>query len=326
MVSNSHAIVVAEGQSPEIVPVTAGGLGAGEVLVRTHYSGISSGTDRWVMRGRFLPGGLRYPLVVGYQRVGVVEAIGKDVTTVEVGQTVATTRSVDFAEFPSTWGAHASLGVSSEADVLSAEGVNPLAAALLVSSQVGVNAASRLTCAPGTVWVVGDGIIAAAGALALKARGYDPVVLGRKAARLGTLVELGIGVLNVKEDPELHSADDPIAVIDTIQNDGSFGSYVQRLPERVGQIVYSGHPVDGVTQWGNLARLQQRELSTHFISGWTTDRLVQTLDLMHTGVLPIERLVGTVAAGRNDITGLVSSVARGEMASIGAVIDWQRLS
>ena len=49
---------------------------AGEVLIRTEYSMISTGTERWIWRGEFHKPGEPpppYPIVPGYQRVGVIE-------------------------------------------------------------------------------------------------------------------------------------------------------------------------------------------------------------------------------------------------------------
>jgi 2-desacetyl-2-hydroxyethyl bacteriochlorophyllide A dehydrogenase len=77
----------------------------GEVLVRTWYSGISAGTELGMYRGTnpyldrrwdpdmalFLSGGatFSYPVDVwGYSEVGMVEAVGRDVTSVEVGDVV----------------------------------------------------------------------------------------------------------------------------------------------------------------------------------------------------------------------------------------------
>ena len=63
-------------------------LDEGDVLVRVKQSGISSGTERMLWSGTmpFFPG-LSYPLVPGYEALGVVEAIGSDAAVV-VGDTV----------------------------------------------------------------------------------------------------------------------------------------------------------------------------------------------------------------------------------------------
>ena len=62
--------------------------GPGDVVVRTLLSGISAGTERWTLTGRY--GGIdaTYPFVPGYQRVGIVEWVGPDVVDRRVGDAV----------------------------------------------------------------------------------------------------------------------------------------------------------------------------------------------------------------------------------------------
>ncbi|MDL2344690.1 theronine dehydrogenase [Deinococcus sp. MIMF12] len=60
-------------------------LGAGEVLVRTRLTAVSLGSERSVVEG-FGP----FPMLLGYQTLGVVEARGPGVT-LPVGQRVVTT-------------------------------------------------------------------------------------------------------------------------------------------------------------------------------------------------------------------------------------------
>jgi len=107
-------------------------LGHTDVLVSTLASGVSTGTDRWAMQGRFGWAVLEPPFVPGYQRAGVVEAIGVDVHTVTVGQQVVATNSRDFVGARAAWGAHTGLGVSRAADVYDATGIDPHRAAFLV--------------------------------------------------------------------------------------------------------------------------------------------------------------------------------------------------
>ena len=221
------------------------------------------------------------------------------------------------------WGAHAGLGVSRAADVYDATGIDPHRAAFLVVAQVGVNAASRITLTAGPVTVYGDGVIGTSAALAARARGFDVTVVGRHAERLAVLAELGLGIrLDTGTAVGAPAGRDPIAVIDTVHNDGAFAEYVLRLPRRTGQIVYSGHSPDNVTAWADMAELQRRELTAHFVSGWTDERLARTLALMRSDVLPMERLVGRTAGTPADVADLMTDVANGRVAAVAALIDW----
>ena len=60
----------------------------GEVLVRTTLTGISVGTDGWMIRGLYRGVQDRYPTIYGYQRVGVVEEVGSGVDSLKEGDRV----------------------------------------------------------------------------------------------------------------------------------------------------------------------------------------------------------------------------------------------
>lgn len=320
----STAAVVCTGpRQVDVAHIGIPELAATDVLVSTLASGVSTGTDRWAMQGRFGWAVLEPPFVPGYQRAGVVEAVGAEVHSVAVGQQVVATNSRDFVGARAAWGAHTGLGVCRSADVYDATGIDPHRAAFLVVAQVGVNAASRITLTGGPVTVYGDGVIGTSAALAARARGFDVTVVGRHAERLAVLAELGLGV-RLEADAEAGSSvgGGPVAVIDTVHNDDAFAEYVVALPRRTGQIVYSGHSPDNVTAWADMAQLQQRELTAHFVSGWTDERLAQTLALMRSDVLPMERLVGRVAADPAAVVKLMTDVAHGRVAAVAALIDW----
>ncbi len=294
--------------------------GPDDVLIATHYSGVSTGTDTWVMRGVFEWDRLTFPLVPGYQRSGIVE---DGAPGWERGRRVAATRSVGLAGAAPHWGAHLAVAPSPRDEVFDAEGVDPVAASLFVSTQVGVNAASRITAPPGSrVMVIGDGVIGSSGALAATARGFDVLVIGRRAWRLDALRELGIPVLDSRTEADRIPDFAAVAAIDTVQSDESFGYCIDVLPRGTGQIVYSGHTPDTGAAWASMTRLQQRELTAHFVSGWTRDRLTRTLQLMREGALPVERLVGQVASSEDEAISLMKRVVAGELAPTAAAIDW----
>lgn len=77
----------------EVIDVHVPDPGPAEVLVRTAYSGVSQGTERWLLTGKHK--GLdttdpaNYPFLPGYQAAGVVEAVGSEVDTIRVGDPVA---------------------------------------------------------------------------------------------------------------------------------------------------------------------------------------------------------------------------------------------
>jgi len=61
--------------------------GPSQILIRTHYSGITNGTERHALMADYGYGG-GYPGRHGYQHVGVVEAVGKKVKAFSEGDMV----------------------------------------------------------------------------------------------------------------------------------------------------------------------------------------------------------------------------------------------
>ena len=296
----------------------------GEVLIRTEFSGVSTGTDRWVMQGRFTWRPIIYPLVPGYQRVGRVEKLGSDVKGFAVGQLVAATRGTGLQDVENVSGAHIALGISPALEVYDATGVDPAAASLFVSAQVGVNAASRISSAEGgRVVVVGDGIIGASAALAAHVRGADVLLVGHHDRHLEVISQLGLDTYNSRSLVGVPVSEfSPVAAIDTVQSDESLSLYLRELPRGAGEIVFSGYSPDGATCWADMALLQQLELTVHFVSGWTRPRLEATLAMLRMGDFPIASLISVVAAGRERIE-TMELVQNGAQTHLGAVLDWR---
>lgn len=299
-------------------------LGPGDVLVRSLVSGVSTGTDKWVMQGTFVWVDISYPSVPGYQVAGIIESVGSEVSGFRIGQSVAVTRAREHEGVASAWGTHASRVVAEVAEVYDAEEIPAARAAFIVSAQVGYNGASRLQLEAGArVLVVGDGIIGSSAALACTARGFDVLLAGRHDLRLELLQNVGLSTLNARTGaPDAIAKFSPNAVIDTVQNEEAFAAYIPALPQRGGQLVYSGHSPGGITAWADMAVLQKRELSVHFVSGTTRPRLEATLALMRQGLMPCERLVGAMADSREGARELMADVMHGRLRPVAAAIDW----
>jgi len=324
LATTGPAVVCRAPSTVVVSEVAAAALGPRDVLVRRHYSGVSNGTDKWVMSGRFGWSDLPPPLVPGYQAAGAVEAVGAEVQGLVIGQGVFVTHSRHLAEVSSAWGGHASIGVTPDSEVYDATGIPGTRAALTVTAQVGYNAASRLLLEPGDpVVVIGDGIIGASAALACLVRGFTVTVVGRHLERLGPLEARGVQTLAADDrTPATLGEIAPRGVIDTVQNDAAFDSYIESFAPGVGQLVFSGHSPDGVTTWGSMARLQQLQHTVHFVSGWTRQRVETVLELMRAGEMACDDLIGTVADTPQAAAELMTSVAQGRPRSVASVIDW----
>jgi 2-desacetyl-2-hydroxyethyl bacteriochlorophyllide A dehydrogenase len=333
---SSKAVVTTSANTSALAEVSVAELGANHVAIKTISSGVSTGTDKWVISGRFEWGGFPFPLVPGYQRSGIVEAIGSGVTNVKVGQQVFATASVNFKDATAGWGAHTSFGICEDFEVFDATGIPPERSAFGVVAQVGFNAASRIVGNPGDrILVIGDGVIGASGALSAKARGFEPLLLGRHDSRLEKICSLGIKTANSNTVTQQELANfAPIAVIDTVQSPEAFELYYRALPATwaaetfgnsrtgIGQIIFSGHTPDGQNTWADMAHLQKQELTVHFVSGWVANRLVQTLELMKAGALSLEKIATAYPADTVNIEKLFSNIAAGKNPDIAAYINW----
>jgi 2-desacetyl-2-hydroxyethyl bacteriochlorophyllide A dehydrogenase len=174
----------------EIRPVAIPPLEAGEVLVRTVYSGISSGTELLAYRGQIDPavalderigalgGDFEYPFSYGYSCVGVVE---QSLASLPAGSTV-------FAFHP-----HQDLFRTRAAEVIPVSGVPPRLATLFP----GVETALQISLDAGDVQdrpvlVIGLGTIGALTALLLQRAGADVLGADLKPARRRAAAALGI--------------------------------------------------------------------------------------------------------------------------------------
>ncbi|MHB8624800.1 MAG: zinc-binding dehydrogenase [Aggregatilineales bacterium] len=272
--------------------------GPGQVQIRTHYSTISTGTETWLLRNLFFWSPTQYPCVPGYQRAGIVEALGEGVTTFQVGQRVAATRSEWNGAVHPQSGAHIALANTAIEEVYALpSSVDAVEASALVVAQVGYNAANRLSLQTGNwVLVYGDGLIGQFAAQAARARGAHVILVGHRPERLA--IGLAYSADKTINRLEQNVADficreigisKVAAVLDSVQTEESQQEYVPLLERSRGQIVYCGFtPAD---TWADMGLLQRTELTTHFISGWTRPRMEATLNLMAVGKIRVRPLI-----------------------------------
>lgn len=277
-------------------------MGADEILVRAHSSGVSVGTEYWALMDQFTwnKGGTPFPCVPGYQRAGWVQAVGANVTGFQVGQRVAATVGRLEGAPISCGAAHSHYGIHTREQVFPLpDSVSFATAAQHIVAQVGFNAASRLRLAQDeTVLVLGDGCIGQMAAQAVEALGASVVLAGHRVDRLERAVKSGIWeVLNTHDVSwvERFTRDDkPITkVIDTVQNEKFFEYYRHHLPWSSDVVLAGfspgGFPVD-------MGELQKREISLLSIAGWSRERCEETIRLMAQGKIQMEPLLTHQAA------------------------------
>jgi 3-hydroxyethyl bacteriochlorophyllide a dehydrogenase len=130
---SARAVVFAEAGRLDLRDVALREPAADEVVVATHFSSISAGTERLLFGGA-LPGFpfLRFPLVPGYEAVGIVTERGADVRDVNVGDEVFVGGSMCYTDVAAAFGGQASQLIKKASAVVPLHGI-PLAHAPLIA-------------------------------------------------------------------------------------------------------------------------------------------------------------------------------------------------
>jgi len=173
--------------------------GPSEIGVRTRCSGISIGTELNLLRGAVSWG--PYPICTDYQAVGVVEAVGEEVTDFAVGDRVyyrdnQQLRLPDGTEVSPTEGTHCSRALiepeTAHGVAHLPEGVEEGAASLFVMPAVGLNGVTMAEVGfRDTVVVHGTGLIGLGVVAACHHRGAEVIAVDLQSSRLEVAERLG---------------------------------------------------------------------------------------------------------------------------------------
>ncbi|MDQ8188413.1 zinc-binding dehydrogenase [Pelagicoccus sp. SDUM812002] len=296
----ARAVVFTDRNTVSFQEVDCPDPAADQVVVRVTHSWISNGTEGSYLRGERVDGDTPwrpgdphpFPIVAGYQKVGIVEWVGAEVDDLKVGDRVfASIGKIDGMFEPR--GGHISPSVCPRAAVLKLpEGVDPLAFSGLVLTQVGYNSGVRpqLKLGDGAI-VVGDGLVGQWTAQMLASRGAKVVLVGRHADRLAyfkqgeTLLE--DGGKWVEKVAEMFPEGAQVAV-DTVGSIELMDT-LQGLLRRFAHLVSAGFygPEDRL----ELQPPRYKELSIDLVSGATPERLEETLKLVANGTLDTLSLI-----------------------------------
>ncbi|MFN7920685.1 MAG: zinc-binding alcohol dehydrogenase [Bryobacteraceae bacterium] len=181
-------------------PLDPSSLGANQVYVETIVSGFSTGTDLGNYEGRSteVPGAPDYPRWVGYSNVGMVRAVGAEVTAPKVGQRV-------FALKP-----HQSAYIAPAADLMVPipENVPSDAASLLYLTQLGMAGMQHANYVTGeTVAVIGLGVIGLGTVSLARAMGARVIAIANSPNRLEVARKIGAHETRLSSDAAEARAD-----------------------------------------------------------------------------------------------------------------------
>ncbi len=299
---NAEAVVFTAPNVVDYQTITCPDPGPGDVVVRTTFSWISNGTEGSFLRGERIAGDTPYypgdpwpfPIVAGYQKIGIVEWVGAEINDIAVGEIVFAALGKVEGLF-SPWAGQVSQSVSPRAQIWKLPpGVEPLACAGLVLTQVGYNCGMRAPLvaeaepAETKAVVIGDGMVGQWAAQTLAWRGADVLLVGRHADRLQKFpTDPRCNTVNMREEDWLTIVRDryPTGVQIAVDTVGSTTVVEQLMGvmRRYGHIVSAGFY--GTADQIALQPLRNRELSLDMVSGWSKDRMDATLALIASGDL-----------------------------------------
>lgn len=332
----SHAVVFTGPGRVEYRRIVCPEPGAGDVVVEVHHSWISNGTEGSFLRGERISGDVAwrpgdpapFPMVAGYQKVGRVRWVGAEVRGLAVGDWVFASMSRVTGMFDNVFAGHVSPAVCAGDSVIKLPaGVDPLACAGLVLTQVGYNCGTRSAVRAGDVAaVLGDGLVGQWAGQTLARQGARVMMVGRHADRLAkfaghgatTLAGADLGVAAVRA-----WAGAPVQVV--VETTGRVEALRGLLPAmaRGGHMVIAGfyRRAGAVELQEALQEFRNKEISFDLASGATMERLRTTLEW--------------VAAGRLETLGLLTHRFPVERAAeawalieskrepvLGVVLDW----
>ena len=294
----STAVVFTGPKAVSVESITCPEPGPEDIVVRTTHSWISNGTEGSYLRGERSDGDTPvkpgdktpFPVVAGYQKVGVVEAVGKEVEGFAPGETVFAT--IGRVEGMHHWyGGQVSPSVCPRGEVWKLpDHTDPLAFAGMVLTQVGYNAGSRPQLRIGDLAIVfGDGMVGQWTAQTLAWRGAEVVLVGKHDYRLRVFATKPFRhIVNTSQTDwkafvaEAFGERRFQVAVDTVGMTEIFDSVLPFM-RRFGHLVSAGF-------YGEADRLALQpprygEHTIDLVSGWTRERMDETLRLIASGCL-----------------------------------------
>lgn len=298
-------------------------VGPQDVLVRALYSGVSIGTEGWILKDGYK--GVIYPLVTGYQQCGRVERVGAEVEGYREGDLVYCGGTRLAGDVRAMWAGHTSHSVVAAANLIPVpEKVLPEEAALGVMPAVpwhgiqmtGINAGDLVV-------VLGLGLV---GQFAVQlARTKGPAVIATEVlANRRSLAEqcgaetvldprtddVGAAVKAVK--PE--GAD---VIIDTSANAAAVNASFEWI-KRDGRYCLQGY-YSGLTC---LDLFLPHVKQTTFINPTGFEGIATMFDYIHRGLIQAKPLITHCFEGE-DAPQAYDLMLRAPQETVGIVLRWQ---
>lgn len=192
--TTSKAIVFSAPFEVSVNPIEIPAPASGQLLIKTHYSGVSTGTEARVLKGGQT--GASFPLIPGYENVGEIVDCGED-TSLNPGNLCFHMGSDFTAKYAGVWGAHQQYSLVRESDVFVVPpALDPLDAVYAKVGAIALHGIRRAKVSQeDTVVVVGLGLIGHLAAQCAKARHARVIGVDTNPQRLNRAAAGGIPFL-----------------------------------------------------------------------------------------------------------------------------------
>ena len=328
------AVVFPEPKRVEIREMEFPEVGPDQVGIRTVFSGVSQGTERWAVTGRYghydRDYSAYFPCSPGYQAAGVVEEVGSEVDRFRVGDH-AFAMGTHFLDsdhkYPGPCQAsHSGYLVAAASEAWRVDPSVDLAAASLFHVAGVSRHGVRLSHVrpDELVVVIGLGMIGQMSAQAARRAGARVVATDLIPARVEAAAAHSA---DRAFDANLQRLEDVVreerpegadVVIDTTGDHRIFDLCLG-LIRREGRITMQGYYPDPISIDFHPTHLQRPTVA--FPCGWDDDENDEIADDMATGVLRIDPLI-THRIPFRDAPGAYDLVVDHPEASLGMVFDW----
>lgn len=331
----AQALVCTDANELSIQDVRLPEIEESDILVRTAYSGVSVGTEFSVISGRLDWG--PYPLVTGYQGVGVVEEAGNAVNGFARGDTVYfrdNTRmsTVDGESLNAAAGVHCSRAVINVEEThgvaLLPDGADRSAASLFVLPAVGLHGTDMGQVTVGErVLVMGTGLVGLGVVAACSRRGADVTAVDMDQTRLDVARTLG-AVRTARVETEVQRVVDELvadAPFDVVFEASGLHDLVDPAISACrsnGRFVWQGNYGEGPVAFTFLlAHMRQIHMVFPCDDGQEPSRAA-VVRAIADGTLPWQATV-THEVSPAEAPDLYARIRSGSVSGlIGAVIDW----
>jgi 2-desacetyl-2-hydroxyethyl bacteriochlorophyllide A dehydrogenase len=328
------AVVFLEPGRIEIRDMDYPDVGPNQVGIRTAFSGVSQGTERWSLTGRYghwdRDFGAFYPCSPGYQAAGVLEEVGADVGDLSVGDHVFAlgTRFLDpDHKYPGPCQAsHSAYLVMDRSQVWRVDPEVDLAGASLFHMAGVSRHGVRLTAvqAGDLVALIGLGMIGQMSAQAARRVGARVVATDLIASRVEAAAKYSADRAVDANNERLEDAireekpDGADVVIDTTGVSTMFDRCLD-LIHREGRIAMQGYYPEPISIDFHPTHMQRPLVS--FPCGWDDEYNDDLADDMATGRVAIDPLI-THRIPFRDAREAYDLVVEHPERSLGMVLDW----